>query len=167
MKKSAGFTLLELLVVIVVIAIAAALVAPRLPASESMALQRSARSLAATLRYLGERSVAGKTPYRLHLNIATNSVRVNRRLPGGDEAPVQDGILNRDILEKGISLVDVNTSRLGKVTDGEVTMDFGAAGLTEFLTIHLAAGTNKSVTVTACPNNGRVSISEGYQESMI
>lgn len=167
MRKPAGFTLLELLVVIVVIAVAAALVAPRLPATESMALQRSARSLAATLRYLGERSVAGKTPYRLHLNISANSIRINRRLPSGDEAPVADRMLSREILDKGITLVDVNTSRLGKVTEGEVTLDFGVAGLTEFLTIHMAAGTDKAVTITVSPNNGRVRITEGYQESTI
>lgn len=167
MNKNAGFTLLELLVVIVVIAVAAALVAPRMPATESMTLQRSARSLAATLRYLGERSVAGKTPYRLHLNISANSIRINRRLPSGDEAPAEDRMLSREILDKGIALSDVNTPKLGKVTEGEVTMDFGAAGLTEFLIIHLAAGPDKAVTITAYPNNGRVRIMEGYQESAI
>ena len=32
---------------------------------------------------------------------------------------------------------DVQVPRLGKVSDGEVTVDFGVAGLEEFMIIHL------------------------------
>ncbi|HZV80823.1 MAG TPA: prepilin-type N-terminal cleavage/methylation domain-containing protein, partial [Geobacteraceae bacterium] len=129
-----GFTLLELLVVIVIIAIAAALVAPRLPTTESMELQGSARTLAATIRYLEERAVAGKMFYRLRLNISANTVRITRKLASGDEIPPDDRLLDREIFGKRVAITDVSTPRLGKVSEGEVVIDIGGAGLTDFLT---------------------------------
>jgi len=151
-------------VVIVVIAIAAALVAPRLPAAEGLELQRSARALGASLRYLEERAVAGKTPYRLRLNMADNSIRITRRTPSGEEAPPDDRFFSREILGRRIVISDVTTSRLGKVTEGEVILDIGGGGLTEFLTIHLAAPGGSAYTVAALPGNGRVKVLEGYTE---
>jgi prepilin-type N-terminal cleavage/methylation domain-containing protein len=80
---SAGFTLLELLVVLVLISLAAALVVPRLPSTDNAALKGSARSTAALLRYLGERSTGSKILYRLHVNVSESSIKVTRKLPGG------------------------------------------------------------------------------------
>jgi len=81
--RSAGFTLLELVVVIVIISMVAIIVVPRLPAAESMELKSSARALASALRYLEERAVAGKVIYRLHLNISANTISITHRLPNG------------------------------------------------------------------------------------
>lgn len=162
--RSSGFTLLELLVVIVIISIAAALVAPRLPTTEAGELQGSARKLAAALRHLEERSVAEKSAYRLRLNISANSVRISRRLSSGDEVTPDERLLARDLLGSGISITDVTTSRLGKVSDGEVIIDIGGAGLKEFLIIHLASAAGQAFTVAAFPNNGRVKVVAGYEE---
>lgn len=163
-RTYSGFTLLELLVVIAVIAIAAALVFPRLPAAESMELQGSARKLAATLRYLEERAVAAKTPYRLRLNISANTVAISRKLSSGDEVPPDDRLLSREILAPRVSITDVTTPRLGKVSEGEVIIDIGPAGLTDFLTIHLASSGGTAFTVAALPSNGRVRVLAGYEE---
>ena len=85
-----GFTLIELLVVLVLLSITAALVAPRLPATDSMALKSSARSAASLLRYLGDRSIGSKNIYRLRINISESSLRVTRKLASGDEIPPED-----------------------------------------------------------------------------
>jgi general secretion pathway protein H len=151
-------------VVIAVIAVAAALVFPRLPAAHSMELQGSARKLAATLRYLEERSVAGKVTYRLHLNISANTVVINRKLASGEEIPPDDRLLSQQLLGSSVSITDVTTPRLGKVSEGEVVIDVGVAGLTEFLTVHLASGDGQAFTVAAFPNNGRVKTVAGYEE---
>jgi general secretion pathway protein H len=163
-NSAAGFTLMELLVVIVVISVAAALVAPRLPGAEGAELQGSARALAATLRYLEERSVAGKLAYRLRINVAADTIRITRRLSSGDEVPPDDRLLTREILASRIAITDVSTPRLGKVSEGEVVIDFGGAGLTEFLTVHLANASGAAYTVGAFPNNGRVKTLAGYEE---
>lgn len=163
-RSCGGFTLLELLVVIVIIAIAAALVAPRLPATEAMELQRSATALAATVRYLEERATSGKKLYRLRLNISANTVHITRKLDSGDEVPPDDRLLGGEILTERVVITDVSTPRLGKVSEGEVIIDIGGAGLTELLTIHLATGAERAFTVAALPNNGRVKVLAGYEE---
>lgn len=159
-----GFTLLELIVVLVLLSIVTALIVPRLPATESMELKSSARSLASMLRYLGERSVASKNIYRLHLNISENSVKVTRKLSTGDEIPPEDPLLSRNALAAGIVITDVQSPRLGKVTEGEVLIDFGAAGLSEFLTLHLNSARGESFTIAGYPGGGKVKILPGYQE---
>lgn len=150
--------------VITIMAIAAAVVAPRLPASGSRELQASARKLAATLRHLEERAVAEKSAYRLRLNIAANTVRISRTLAGGDEVPPDDRLFSRDIIARGVAITDVNTPRLGTVSEGEIVIDVGGAGIMEFLTIHLAGSDGQAYTVAAFPNNGRVKVLAGYEE---
>ena len=160
---SAGFTLIELLVVLVLLSITAALVAPRLPATDSMALKSSARSTASLLRYLGDRSIGSKNIYRLHINISENTIKVTRRLASGDEIPPEDQLLSRNVLATGIIIADLQSPRLGKVTEGEVLIDFGAGGLSEFLTLHLSSAKGESFTVAGYPHGGKVKILPGYQ----
>lgn len=162
--SSSGFTLLELMVVVLLLSIAMALVAPRLPAGESMQLKGSARTFASLLRYLGERSTGSKNIYRLHINISENSVKVTRKLASGDEVPPEDPLLSRSPLASGVVISDLEIPRLGKVTEGEVLIDFGAMGLSEFLTLHLASAKGESFTVAGYPQGGKVKVLPGYQE---
>jgi len=162
--STAGFTLLELIVVMVLLSLVTALIAPRLPSTGSMALKSSARSTAAMLRYLGERSTGSKNIYRLHVNISENTIKITRKLPNGEEIPPEDPLLSRKVLESGVVIVDLQSPRLGKVTEGEVLIDFGAAGLTEFLTLHLKSPQGESFTVAGYPASGKVKLLAGYQE---
>jgi len=159
-----GFTLIELMVVLVILSITAALVVPRLPATDSMELKSSARSLSSLLRYLGERSVGSKNIYRLHINISENSLRVTRKLANGDEIPPDDPLLSRKVLAAGVVIADFQSPRLGKITEGEVLIDFGAGGLAEFLTLHLSSSKGESFTVAGYPQGGKVKVLAGYQE---
>ncbi len=59
---NAGFTLLELIVVLLLVSLIAALIFPRLPSSQASDLRNSARQLAVLMRYLEERAVATKRP---------------------------------------------------------------------------------------------------------
>ncbi len=162
--RSSGFTLLELLVVLVILSFAAALVAPRLPLARDMELKSSARRLAASIRYLEERAVSSKSPYRLRLDISAGSVRITRPMPGGEELPPCDELLSREILGDGIAIADVTTARLGKLSEGKVIVDIGGAGLTAPLTIHLQNEGGQAFTVAALPGGGKVKVMAGYGE---
>lgn len=159
-----GFTLIELMVVLVLLSLTAALIVPRLPSTEAMELKSSARSLASLLRYLGERSIGSKNIYRLHINFKENSIKVTRKLANGDEIPPEDPLLSRKALAEGIVITDLQSPRLGTVAEGEVLIDFGAAGLSEFLTLHLHSPKGESFTVTGYPQGGKVKVLSGYQE---
>ncbi len=57
----AGFTLIEIVVVMVIIGMVMMLVLPRLPSSDQENLKISARTLASTIRYMQERAATSRS----------------------------------------------------------------------------------------------------------
>ena len=158
-----GFTLVELVVVIVVLSLVTLLVWPLLPSTDATNLRHSARQLATVIRYLGDRSVTTKTVYRLELGVTDGTVTVKKVVDGKVEAP-DDPFFSRRILADGVVLEDVAIPRLGKLTEGTVTVNFGAAGLGEFMIVHLKGAGDGHFTLTAYPEGGKVELAEGYQD---
>ena len=158
-----GFTLVELAVVIVIISLAAFIVLPLLPSTDAANLRTSARSLAAVIRYLGDRSVTTKVPYRMQVDVTGNSITV-KKIVNGEETPPDDPFFSRRFLGDRVTVEDVEIPRLGKLGEGMVDVDFGVAGLGEYIVIHLKGEKESHFTVTALPGGGRVEVLEGYQE---
>lgn len=156
-----GFTLMELVVVIAILSLAALLVFPLLPSTDAARLRGSARSLAATIRYLGDRSVATKGSFRMRLDISGGDITV---LKGDGGAPEGDTFTSRRILADGVSLEDVTTPSQGKRGAGEMALDFGPLGIREFAAIHLKTEKGGRFTVLAYPGSGKVKVLEGYRE---
>jgi general secretion pathway protein H len=163
-----GFTLIEMTVVIVIISIIALVVLPRLPFAHERDLKTSARTLAASLRYLGDLAISTKQHYRLRITLLTNEIAVTRVIPEGDELAVSDGTLNQLELLDGIVFGDIVTPRLGKVTEGEAVLDFGPLGVEDLTVIHLKRTDDSNfLTVAVYPGSGRVTVMEGYQEGTL
>lgn len=154
---------MELMVVIALLALVAAIALPRLTVSRTMELNRSARQLAATIRYVQDRAITGKTPHRMHLEPGTGTVRVTRVLDDGSEGTPGENFLERPVLADGVTVTDVSTPRGGKVAAGEAVLRFDMAGLGDFTIIHLKGDSDASMTVMAYPS-GKVTVSEGYVE---
>jgi general secretion pathway protein H len=152
-----------MVVVIVIISLAAILVIPRLPATDAANVRVSARRLATVIRYLGDRSVTTKTPYRMRLDLADNTATVVK-IVNGEETPPEDPFFAKKILGEGVTIEDAEISRLGKLGEGTVTVDFGVAGLGDVIVIHLKGTKGAHFTVTALPYGGKVEVREGYQE---
>lgn len=158
-----GFTLIEIVVVLVILSVVVLLVFPRLPSSEGTRLRNSGRALAAVIRYLGDRSVTTKTAYRLHFDLSNGGVTV-RKLAGKEEVSPEDPFFSRPLLADGVTVEDVEVPSLGRVAIGEVAVPFGPSGLGEFLVVHLKGTKGDHLTVIAYPENGKVTVLEGYQE---
>lgn len=154
---------MELLVVIALLALVAVIALPRLTVSRTMELKRSARQLAATIRYVQDRAITGKTPHRMRLESGTGTVRVTRLLADGSEGAPGESFLDRPLLAEGVTVADVTTPRRGKVTAGEIVLRFDMAGLGDFTIIHLRGEKDAAMTVMAYPS-GKVTVSEGYVE---
>jgi len=150
-------------VVIVIISMVAIIVLPLLPSADSAKLRDTARTLATVIRYLGDRSVTTKAPYRMRLDMADNTVTVKKIVDGEERAP-EDPFFSRQIMAEGVSIEDIEIPRLGKTGEGNVNIDFGVSGLEESLIIHLKGAKGDHFTVTALPNGRRVEVLEGYQE---
>lgn len=161
--RQTGFTLIEMMVVIVIIATCAALIIPRLPSTEGGRLKTSARNLASGIRFLNDQAVITKGVYHLKLNLAESSTTIVKLSAVGDELPPDDQFLGRKFIEEGISIEDVTVPRLGTVSEGEVVIPFGPGGNTDCVTIHLLGG-KEHYTVIAYPSGGKVRVLEGYQE---
>lgn len=154
---------MELLVVIALLALVAAIALPRLTVSRTMELNRSARQLTATIRYVQDRAITGKAPHRMRLEPGTGTVRVTRVQSDGTEGPPGETFLERPLLADGVTVTDVTTPRGGKVTAGEAVLRFDMAGLGDFTIIHLRGEGDAAMTVMAYPS-GKVTVSEGYVE---
>jgi len=158
-----GFTLIEMMVVIVIIAISAALVIPRLPSTEGSKLKSSARNLASGIRFLNDQAIVTKAIYRLHLNLSDNSTTIFKLSATGEESAPDDQFMGRRLIEEGIAIEDVTVPQLGMVTEGETIITFGPGGNPDCVTIHLK-GAKQQFTIIAYPNGGKVKVLEGYQE---
>lgn len=163
-KNRAGFTLIEIVVVVTIISMVLLLVLPRLPSSDAENLKTSARTLAATLRYLQERAAASGSAYYLQLEAGSDKLKLLEVAADGGGREPADPLLQRPPLKTGIRIADVVVPRLGKVMEGQLRLDVGAAGLRDFVTFHLRSPEGKFWTVMAFPAGGKVKFYEGYQE---
>lgn len=161
-----GFTLLELVVVLVILAGVAALALPRITALFDNDVRASARTTATLLRYLEERAIVGRTSYRLKVDLNEQQIRVVQLSGLGEEQAPDDPFLARNPLSGATRIADLTSARLGKVTSGTVSIPYGPGGLAEPLLLRLGETSGRQYTVQALPVNGSVKIAEGWLESI-
>ena len=75
-----------------------------------------------------------------------------------------DPLLQKSPVKEGVVVADVRIPRLGKVSDGQVRVDVGVAGVRDFVTIHLLSTSGQYWTVMVFPSGGKVKAFEGYHE---
>lgn len=160
----AGFTLIEIAVVMAIISMVMLLVIPRLPSSDQENLKISARTLASTLRYMQERAATSRTAYFLVFAPGTENVQIREIGGDGNAQEPSDPLLQKSPVKEGISVADVRIPRLGKISDGDVRVDVGMGGIRDFVTIHLQSAGGKFWTVMAFPAGGKVKAYEGNLE---
>jgi len=162
-----GFTLIEIVVVLAIIAMVMMLVIPRLPNSEHEDLKISARTLASTLRYMQDRAATARTTYYLHMEPGTDTVKVMEAAADGSEKEPDDPLLQQRPVKEGIVVADVVIPRLGKVNDRQVRLNVGKAGLRDVVIIHLRSPDGSFWTVMAFPDSGKIKVYDGYQEDSL
>ncbi len=162
-----GFTLIEIAVVLAIIGMLLVLVLPRLPSTGQEDLKVSARTLAATLRYMEDRAATGRTTYYLHMEPGTDNIKVQEAAADGSEMEPTDPLLQKRPVKEGIVVADVFVPRLGKVVDGTIRLDVGNGGLRDFVVIHLRSPEGKFWTVMAFPSSSKVKVLDGYQEDAL
>lgn len=126
-----GFSLLELLVVLVIIAVASAVVVPRLAGSLSgVSLRSAAKRAAASMRYARSRAAGEKLPWRAVLDFEHKEIRVEP-VPVGDAAEAGEKEAKAGAREsKRIPLP--GGVRLVKASSGELEADAGTFEITFF-----------------------------------
>jgi general secretion pathway protein H len=156
-----GFTLIELIVVIVVISLALAIVLPRLTSVTSRNLKSDGAKLSALVRYLHEAAESKKLNYRLTFDLDRGNVSVERSKDSVKYGPMPESALRGFALATDVEFVDLHAPGAGVIESGTVQVLLTPAGSTPF-TVHLGAG-QSVLTLAFNPYSGKIVIREGYE----
>ncbi len=161
--REAGFTLVELALVILLIGLFAGLTLPMLTGIGEDRLGASGRRLAGTVKYLFNESALSGLQYRLVYNLDQGSYRAKRLERTGDLVEVE-GVGKHQSLKDGIRFKDLAIPGRGKFSSGEVTTEIHPVGWLEETIIHLVDKGGENLTLRINPFTGSTEVFEGYRE---
>ena len=163
-RKSEGFTLIELTIVIVILGVMLSLIIPRLGELGEANLKRSARHLTGMIRFLRDESQATKLSYRLRFDIQEGHYWA--------EVLKQTGATTVEYIRFSSTLVaEGSLSGQTKFRDVKVAshpdepyIEFSPTGWVEPATIHLRDGDGRDFSLLVDPLMGRTELRDGYVE---
>ena len=160
-----GFTLIELSIVLLIIAIVARVAIPRLRTIAGAELTASTRRLAGMMRYLYEESALRGIVLQLELDLDRQQYWVTRA-DDTSGLPIEDtDILARRVtLPAEVRIADVFVPGIGKVAQGIVPARFYPEGFADRAVIHLVDDAGHAYTVEVDPVRGRGVVVEGYHD---
>jgi general secretion pathway protein H len=141
--SAGGFTLWELVAVVFIVSLLAALVFPSFLARRSRAVESDARRVASLLRYLNDGAVSGKQTYSLKVDLEKGTL--SWKGPDGEKT---EGFPN---------LAGIILQSRGEVKEGQVIVFFGPLGIQEGIAIRLK-DEDKGMRVAFHPVSGRAKI---------
>lgn len=144
-KKHSGFTILELIVVVVIMGLALAIIIPSYGRfSESSSLEAEADKLASFLRLAGNLAVGAKTPVRLVFDSDKNVLRAYYVSPRGLLEKIDGEIDDEFRLGRGFSMALISEGKKLK------QLEFSALGVPKqpvIITIENESGQNTYIRI--------------------
>ena len=162
--RIAGFTLIEVSLVLLIIAIVLALAIPRLRSLTGAELSRQARRLTNTFRFLRSEAILTGRVYRLNYDVGLERYWVTVVDDCSDPSPglPEDGPLARPTtLPDPVGISDIVLQGLGKVQQGQVTTCFYPDGYIDPTVVHLDDG-REAYTLYVNSLTGRAALVAGY-----
>ncbi|MBC8413897.1 MAG: prepilin-type N-terminal cleavage/methylation domain-containing protein [Nitrospira sp.] len=150
--RNRGFTLIELMIVLFIIALASAVALPSFYNMGRDTLKSDAKRLGSTLRYVYDESTSRKSTFSILFNLDEHTWQYEGT---NDSKAYSTG--------KGIFFDDIEVPSLGKVSRGELVLLFNPLGPEEPISIHLRKE-DSEYTVKFNHISGRVRIYEGRNE---
>ncbi len=164
--SDAGFTLLELILVLLIIGTMAVLILPRVSLLTGDDLKRSARQLSSTIQFVSERSASSKRLLRLNFDLEKGRYWLSEPNDQGEFAPSNIDGHREWQLPEGVRFKDIVVAR-GKVAEGEVFTQFYASGRIDSTVLHLTNERERAVTLMVNPVTGRVRFYDDYRENVL
>lgn len=159
----AGFTLVEIIVVMVLISLFMVLSIPMFGNIGTGSLDSSARRLSGTIKYLYNESALSGLEYRLiyDLDHGTYSAQIlaadGRLLDAEDQG-------RQAALKGSVRFEDLHLPGRGHFSMGQVTTRIDPSGWIEETIIHLADGDEEKLTLRVMPLTGITEIFAGYRD---
>lgn len=161
-NNQAGFTLVEIIVVMVLISLFMVFSVPLFGNIGSSSLEMSARRLSNTIKYLFNESALSGLEYRLIYDLDHGTYRA--QILDANEQLVDAPDQGRQAKLKGsVRFQDLSIPGRGKTSVGQVTTLIHPSGWVEETIIHLEDG-NSMLTLRVMPLSGMTEIFEGYRE---
>jgi general secretion pathway protein H len=159
-----GFTLIELAVVVAILGVMIALVAPKLGELGEANLKRSARHLTGMIRFLHDESQAKKTEYRLRFDIQDGRYWAETfkllSNSSGEFRKTTSVIAGEGNLSGQTTFRDI---KAGSHPDDPYIL-FTPDGWVESTIIHLRDGSDRDFSLLVKPLTGNTELREGYVE---
>jgi general secretion pathway protein H len=158
----AGFTLVELAVLVAMLGLFALLTVPLFGSVGTSKLGTSARRLSGTIKYMFNESALTGLEHRLVYNLDRGTYRGKRVETDGEIVELPD-YGNEVSLLGDVRFRDVQLAGRGTFTSGEVTVKIYPAGWIEETGVHLEDGAGNEMSLLVMPLTGTSEISEGYK----
>ena len=159
-KKRAGFTLLELLVVLTIIGFLSLLIVPRLGSLGLAQLRSEARRLRAVIQAGYELSVVEKRGYRLALDLDEQCYWLEVQSEA-DYQPAENQLFSKHCLPESLSIREFEAPGRKLSGSGRDYIYFSPFGYVEPGRIYLADNSGNGFTLFTVPATGQVEILEG------
>ncbi len=164
-RDERGFTLIELSIVVLIIAIVARIAMPRIRSITAAELSAATRRLSATTRYLYEESALRGTPLVLFFDLDRQEYWVARTEEGSGALVEDTDLLARRVtLPSDVRIADVFVPGTGTFSQGLVPTRFYPEGYADRSVIHLVDDGGHAYTLEIDPVRGRGEVSEGYRD---
>jgi general secretion pathway protein H len=158
-----GFTLIELMVVLVLIGLFLGLVVPRLPGVGEDRLQATGRHISGLVRHLYNEAALTGQEHRLRIDFATGRIG-GRRLEADGELVDVDGSGRDGTLPASVRLLDVVLQGGRKSSSGRFEARILPIGWVDETVIHLAGDNGHMLTLYLQPLTGLTDFYDGYRE---
>ena len=163
LRGGAGFTLVEIVVVMVLISLFMVFSVPLFSNIGASSLGTSARRLGGTIKYLFNESAISGLEYRLIYDLDQGSYRA--QVLEADGQLLDDPDQGRQAALKGsVRFKDLQLPGRGKFSAGQVTTRFHPSGWVEETIIHLVDGDGAMLTLRVTPLTGTTEVFDGYRE---
>lgn len=163
-SRTAGFTLIEISLVLLIIAIVLALAIPRLRSLTGAELQRQARRLTNVFRFLRSEAILTGRVYELHYDLTRERYWVSIIDESSDvpEKVSDTGPLSRPVsLPNPVGISDVVLEGVGKLQQGQAQTTFYPDGYVDPTVVHLD-DSREAYTLYVNSLTGRPTLVAGY-----
>jgi general secretion pathway protein H len=167
-RAAAGFTLIELGIVLAIISVLIVLVVPRFADRSRTELESQTRKLATVFRFLQDEAVLNGRVYRLNFDLDQQRYFVTSA-EEGDELGMnfqrEGGVLARDnVLPANVQISDVNVPSVGgKLAEGVAFAHFYPDGTVDQMIVHLDNGQEAFTLYVPDEFTGHAYVAAGYR----
>lgn len=163
LNNRSGFTLIELMLVILLLGMMAGLTMPLLSGFDPNRLNSSAGRLAGTVKYLYNEAAMTGMEHRLTFDFDNAAYRAEKINATGEWLPLL-GVGAEHHLGEGVRFINIYQPGKGEQSEGEVTTTLLPGGWLEETIIYLQDEKDQKLTLRLVPLTGRTQIFDGFRD---